>query len=102
MQLRYLSSYVEDLLGDYYTIRDPKDLPWNFIKIFWNRQIEELLKTLQGYQRIHSQVLGNKYKVFYFSSLNSNRLYNNFTALMEQNKISYKINNQSTLQINFF
>ena len=65
------------------------------------RKIEELLKTLQGYQRIRSQALGKKHKIFYFSSLNFNRLYNNFTDLMAKNDIIYNIDSQSPLQIHF-
>ena len=59
------------------------------------------LKSIHGYKRIRSQVLGNNYKVFYFSSLSFNRLYNNLTTLMENNNIAFRINNKSSLQIIF-
>ena len=68
-----LSSYIDNFLGDYYTIREPKRFTLKFynFNLLELRKIEELLKSLQGYQRIHSQGLGNNHKVFYFSSLHS-------------------------------
>ena len=98
-----LSSYINDSLEDYYTIQEPK----RFILEFKNfnllevKNIEGLLKSIHGYKRIRSQVLGNNYKVFYFSSLSFNRLYNNLTTLMENNNIAFRINNKSSLQIIF-
>ena len=98
-----LSSYVDDYLGSYYVVEEPKryTLEFHNFTILELRKIEELLKSLYGYQRIHSQVLKNKHKVFYYSSLNFNRLYNNFTALMARNDIIYNIDSQSPLQIHF-
>ncbi len=98
-----LSSYMDDYLGNYYAIEKPKRFTLEFqnFSLLELRKIEEILKTLQGYQKIRSQVLGNKHKIFYFSSLNFNRLYNNFTTLMTKNNIKYKIDSQSSLQIYF-
>ena len=55
-----LSSYIDNFLGDYYTIREPKRFTLKFynFNLLELRKIEELLKSLQGYQRIHSQGLG--------------------------------------------
>ena len=98
-----LSSYIDDYLGNYYAIEKSKRFTLEFqnFTLLELRKIEELLKTLQGYQRIRSQALGKKHKIFYFSSLNFNRLYNNFTDLMAKNDIIYNIDSQSPLQIHF-
>ena len=68
-----LSSYIDDYLGNYYAIEKSKRFTLEFqnFTLLELRKIEELLKTLQGYQRIRSQALGknNFFFYLYYSNL---------------------------------